>query len=245
MIYILLPAYNEAEGLEELITNIGTTLKKDHLAHQMVVVDDGSKDATFSIATTMKEKFPVEVLRHQINKGLGEGLKTGLSYIVSKAGVDDVVIIMDADNTHPPSLIASMYKKIEGGSDIVIASRYRKGACLFGVPCYRQVLSIGASMMFRLFLPVDGTRDFTGGYRAYRASLLKKAIEYYNDNFISEKGFSCMIDILFKLKRFKPVVTEVPLTLYYNKKKGPSKMNFGKAIKGTLRLFASNLFHRP
>ena len=76
-----------------------------------------------------------------------------------------------------------MLEKVEAGSDVVIASRYRAGARVKGLSWFRRLLSVGASIAFRMSLPVAGIRDYTCGYRAYRASLLKKVVESQGENF--------------------------------------------------------------
>ncbi|MFZ2197985.1 MAG: glycosyltransferase, partial [Thermodesulfovibrionales bacterium] len=151
--------------------------------------------------------------------------------------VDNAVIVtMDADNSHPPDLLFSMTRLIQEGSEVVIASRYQPGAKIWGLSRYRRFLSYGAALLFRAIFPMQGVRDYTCGYRAYRAGLLRKAFQEYGNKFISEPGFSCMVDILIKLRRFKPLIEEVPLVLRYDRKKSISKMNVRKTIWQTLAL---------
>ena len=69
-------------------------------------------------------------------------------------------------------------------------------------------------------------RDYTCGYRAYRADLTKSLIEQYGREFISERGFSCMIDILLRLRERGVVFAEVPLVLRYDQKPGRTKMQW-------------------
>ena len=244
MIYILLPSYNEALGIQELLSTIDSRMRLLGLVYQAVVVDDGSSDDTYSRATAMRGLCSLEVIRHDKNRGLGEALKTGLDHIISKANDEDIMVIMDADNTHPPDLIGTMNETINNGSDIVIASRYQKGAKVIGVPSYRRMLSRGASFLFSSFISVPNVKDYTGGYRAYRVGLLRDAFKFYNGNLVTEKGFSCMVDILLKLNKLKPEITEVPLTLNYYKKRGPSKMKIAKSIKTTFGILFTNIWRK-
>lgn len=241
MIYIVLPAYNEAEDLGELICGIDESMGRQKLAYRTIVVDDGSTDTTCALAMSFKGKYPVDVIQHQVNKGLGEAIKTGLTYVAKVANPDDVLVVMDADNTHSPDFIGQMNAKIQEGADLVLASRYRKDSRIIGLSLYRNFLSNGASFLFRTFLPVRGVRDYTNGFRAYKVSLVRKAFEKYGDGFVTERGFSCMVDILIKLGRLSPIIEEVPFTLYYNKKKGCSKMDIGKSVKTTLKLLIHNI----
>ncbi len=79
-------------------------------------------------------------------------------------------------------------------------------------------------------------RDYTSGYRAYRVSALSQLVSRYGENFISEKGFASMVDILLRLRKQQLIFTEVPLVLRYDLKPGRSKMNVSQTIKETLNL---------
>lgn len=243
MIFVVLPAYNEQKSIPLLFERIGSTFRKFPHDYRIILVDDGSRDDTLKMATLLKETMPVETLVHPVNKGLGEALKTGLVYATNLAGNSDVIITMDTDNTHDPDLMPQMHRKILEGCDMVIASRYVKNGRVIGVPHLRRFLGRAASLLFRIFFPITGVRDYTCGYRAYRATLLKKAFQEYDNIFISQSGFSCQVDILLKLRRFiKPFVCEVPIVLKYDERRGLSKMKVGKTIRETLLLFFHQLF---
>ena len=130
---------------------------------------------------------------------------------------------MDADDTHTPGLILRMVRMIREGHDIVIASRYRSGARVFGLSIGRRFLSWAASWLFRLLFPTPGVRDFTCGYRAYRGSTLHAAISKYGDQFVTAEGFQCMVDVLLKLRRMPVIFGEVPMILRYDRKAGKAR----------------------
>jgi dolichol-phosphate mannosyltransferase len=94
----------------------------------------------------------------------------------------------------------------------------------------------GARMMFKTIMPIPGVRDYTCGYRAYRTNVLKEAMDYYGDEFVSEAGFSCMADVLLKMRRFKFVFGEVPMLLRYDQKLGGSKMAVANTAIMSLKL---------
>jgi dolichol-phosphate mannosyltransferase len=125
---------------------------------------------------------------------------------------------------------------IEEGNDVVIASRFAPGGRSIGVPWTRALLSRGASVLFRVVHPIRGVRDYTCGYRAYRAGLLRQAFARWGRDFISEPGFTCMVDILLKLHRLGAVATEAPLVLRYERKPGKSKMDVKRTTVDALRL---------
>jgi dolichol-phosphate mannosyltransferase len=105
-----------------------------------------------------------------------------------------------------------------------------------GLSAWRTFLSWAAGVLFRVTFPITGVRDYTCGYRAYEARLLRTAFDRWGDEFIDQPGFSCMVDILLKLSTLKPVAVEVPLLLRYDRKPGKSKMNVGRTITQTLAL---------
>jgi dolichol-phosphate mannosyltransferase len=237
MITIVLPAYNEEKALEPLLNKCCSFLKGLSPDGRIIVVNDGSTDETIGVVKACQQAgVPVELIEHECNKGLGETIKTGLLHSLQSAADNDVIVTMDADNTHDPDLIFRMAALIGEGNDVVIASRYVFGAKIIGVPLRRQFYSLGASWLFRLFFPIHYVRDYTCGYRAYRARILKQALQKYGGDFFNTTGFSCMLDILLKLRKLNAVMTEVPLILRYDLKPGKSKMNVGKTIKETLSL---------
>jgi dolichol-phosphate mannosyltransferase len=242
-IRVALPAYNEAEALLPLLESLHATLALAGLPHEIVVVDDGSKDDTALIASQASFTMPVRLVQHERNQGLAAALRTGLTDAVDHAAPGDIVITMDSDNTHPAGLIPRMLTMIAEGHDVVIASRFQPGARVIGVPFDRVLLSIAARWVFKLLQPIPGVRDYTCGFRAYRVEALAATIDHYGESFVSEQGFSCMVDVLLKMRRLRvgggPIVMgEAPMVLRYDQKGGVSKMRVLRTIRQTLSLVA-------
>jgi dolichol-phosphate mannosyltransferase len=171
-----------------------------------------------------------------VNQGLGATLRDGLHTALERSHTRDIVITMDADDTHTPGLIVQMVRMIGEGYDVVIASRYRAESRVYGVPLLRRVMSRAGSLLMRLVFPTRGVRDFTCGYRAYRADALQRAVALYHGDFVNQDGFQCMVDILLKLRPMRLIFGEVPLLLRYDRKGGQSKMQLGRTAKNTLLL---------
>ncbi|PLX10686.1 MAG: hypothetical protein C0594_04595 [Marinilabiliales bacterium] len=148
----------------------------------------------------------MEVVDLQPNRGLAGALRAGLASGLKDMHPDDVIVTMDADNSHNPALIYRMLIQIQEGSDIVIASRFRSGARIEGVSGLRRALSVGARLIFKLFMPIKGVRDYTCGYRAYRVGLLSKMSEFYGGSLIEQEGFGCMAELLLKSRKFSPII---------------------------------------
>jgi dolichol-phosphate mannosyltransferase len=99
-------------------------------------------------------------------------------------------------------------------------------------------MSWGASVLFRVTFPIPGVRDYTCGYRAYRAGLVKRAVAALGDNLITESGFSCMVELLLRMRSMGAIMGEAPMILRYDQKVGASKMNVRRTVLQTLRLLA-------
>lgn len=236
MIVIVLPAYNEAGAMGSLLESFIEAFRDERWDWRVVLVNDGSTDGTEPAARTFLSRMKLEIVNHPANRGLAESLKTGLLQAVRSADAKDIIITMDSDGSHLPGLIFRMARLIKEGNDLIIASRYERGSRVVGVTLFRRMLSRSAAILCRIIFPMHGVRDYTCGYRAYRASLLKKALAEYGEEIVSEPGFSCMVDLLLKVRKYLPIITEVPLILRYDLKAGPSKMNVGQTVQQTLWL---------
>ncbi len=241
-VIVALPAFNEEESLPELLERLGEAFADSELPYEIVIVNDGSKDATASIIQQFALQMPVHLVNHAVNQGLGTTIRDALREAMERADERDIIVTMDADNTHPPGLIPRMVQMIHEGCDVVIASRFEHGATVKGVPFNRHLLSLGARVLFTLMFPTRGVRDYTSGYRAYRVSVVRQAFQTYGDDFVGETGFSCMADILLKLRRLGCVFGEAPLRLRYDLKGGESKMQVFKTIRLTLGLLFRQRF---
>jgi dolichol-phosphate mannosyltransferase len=241
-VWIALPAYNEQDALPPLLDAIRAALEPAGIPYGVIVVDDGSRDGTGRAASQASFHMPVELVTHEVNQGLAAALRTGLNAALARCGPDDVIVTMDSDNTHPPRLIAEMLTRIRSGSDVVIASRFQPGARVVGVPPSRNLYSQAARWLFQIMFPIRGVRDYTCGFRAYRADALRQATDKFGDALISETGFSCMADLLLKLRRLPLEMSEVPLELRYDRRGTGSKMRVLRTIRQTLLLILRRRF---
>ena len=235
-VQILLPAYNEASALPTMLESLESMFRQARLSYHVTVVDDGSQDDTARIARKAERNLPLTLIQHPVNQGLAAAMRTGLRSLAAASSLDDIIVTMDCDNTHPIGLIPRMLQEIHEGRDVVVASRFQSQSRVMGVPAFRQLTGIGAAVLFKLLFPIKGVRDYTCGFRAYRADAVRRAFDEYGDDFISEQGFTCMVDILLKLSRLQMICSEVPMVLRYDQKVGQSKMPVGKTVRQSLRL---------
>jgi dolichol-phosphate mannosyltransferase len=233
MLWIGLPAYNEEASIAPLFARFLEVFPDRSAPYRIVLYDDGCRDGTVAAARAWADRLNVEIIGREQNLGLGAGLRALIAHAARHGRPEDRLAIMDCDDTHHPSQLARLTAALDGGCDVVIASRYRRGARIAGVALHRRVLSLGAALLFKALHPCRGVLDYTCGYRAYRVALLQRAQARYGENLVRERGFACMVEVLLKLSRVGARFCEIPLELRYDLKQGASKMDVGG---NTLRL---------
>ncbi|MEL1136453.1 glycosyltransferase [Desulfitobacterium sp. THU1] len=248
MLFVVLPAYNEEAALRILLDDIREACR--NIPTQIIVVNDASTDQTLQLAQDYARSYPqVRVVSHQENKGLGGSLMTGFKQVftlrrsLAKEGLvwekgyyHDIILTMDADNTHPADRIPLMVEQINLGADLVVASRYAPGGNQYGLHPLRKLLSWGAGQVMGRFFPVEGLKDYSCGYRAYRASVLENTYLIYGEELIESRSFAGMVELLVKVVNYCRDIREIPFDLHYEKKQGRSKMKILATIGGYFSL---------
>ena len=102
MNWIILPAYNEENSLPKLIPKLDEQMRSSKLDYKLVVCDDGSFDKTASILLELQEKYPILIITHEINRGLGEAERDLFEYAANNAEDNDYIIRLEGDDTHDP-----------------------------------------------------------------------------------------------------------------------------------------------
>lgn len=238
-VLIALPAYNEEFGIASVLEDIVSLRDASKYSMEVLVVNDGSTDETANIVHSLStgREF-ISLINHDSNRGLGEAVKTILHYSMKKLGDEDILITLDADNTHTPLLIESMIDTlVENRLDLVVASRFTEGGMEIGLSNIRKLYSRGAMYYFKLFFPIENLNDYSSGYRAYSVKTLREAYSKWN-GLVTTNGFECMAEIAAKLSRMSIRAGEIPLVLRYDYKKGKSKMKVAKTVRGYFSLLS-------
>ncbi len=217
---IIIPCYNEEEGLPQLFDKLIELQSKlaSLYNYSFIFVDDGSRDKTYPILTSNIPRLNnAKVIKHEVNSNLGAALKTGLSHISSC----DYVTFLDSDCTYEPQIVLRLLSKLEEGFDVVTVSPYHPEGGVEGVPAWRLVLSKGASLIYRLLL---GTNfyTYTAMVRAGKTSFVLKSLSSRND-------FTFVVESFIKSIQNNARVAEIPTVLKV-RRFGTSKMNIVKTI---------------
>jgi dolichol-phosphate mannosyltransferase len=222
VITIVLPAYNEEETIAQVLEAIHQRLRLDGgEGFEVVVVDDGSTDATPRILAEVAPRYPdVRVIRHPVNQGLGVALKTGF-----QAALGRLVATMDADMTHPVEFVRELVNACD--TDFAVASRFVPGGGMQGVPAWRQAISVAGNGVFRALFRTP-LRDITAGYKIYNTALVRELP-------FTAPGFEVQLEITVRLLKGGATYREIPYILS-NRTAGHSKLNYPKVIAKYLRL---------
>ncbi len=247
MIYILLPAYNEEIALPRLVKKFDDTLRWESEPYKIIVFDDGSADRTVAVAEDLAKQYPLEVLKHQRNKGLGETMKDGFEYLVRTIHDDDAVVTLDCDDTHEPEFLPAAVEKLDTGYDVVNLSRFCQGGGQSGLSMTKTFLSRGAGFFLKFFFPIRDVREYSCNYRVFRGSILKKADRIFGKDFIrlAHLGFAVSPEILIKMRMLGAKIGESPFILRYEQKPTPSKNNAFRTIKGYFAIVWNYWGRRP
>jgi dolichol-phosphate mannosyltransferase len=206
VISVIVPTYNEADSLPPLVDRLATAM----VGHtwELVVVDDGSPDGTADVAARLSATQPVWVVRRAGKAGLASAVIAGF-----KESRGDILVVMDADLSHPPEIVPALVKAIDDGADLAVGSRYVKGGATMDWPLRRRVVSRVACLIGNVLVPV---RDATSGFFAVR----RTAIDGVHLNAI---GFKIGFEVIARAKT--QTIVEVPYT-FRDRELGASK--FGR-----------------
>ncbi len=225
---VVLPTYNEAENLRDVVARILVAAP----ALGVLIVDDESPDGTGGIADALARADPrVSVLHRRGERGLGRALAAGLHEALRRGA--GLAITMDCDLSHDPNEIKHL---IAAGGDVAIGSRYVAGGRLLNWSLHRRLLSAFANLFVRILFGL-GAKDCTSGYRAYRAEVLAKVpLERLHSD-----GYSFEVEILFWVARLgSGGLREIPIT-FVDRARGTSKMGAREAVVGALDLLRVRL----
>ena len=234
---IIVPCYNEVDNTpklrDELFPVVAELARTRSI--EVVFVDDGSMDGTWQALTDTfghlsEPGVAVRFERHEVNRGLGAAIRTGLA-----VACGEVVVTTDSDGTYKFSTIPALLSHLAADVDIVTASPYHRAGGVVGVPAYRLILSQGSSTIYRLLVDWR-VRTYTCLFRAYRRAVIE------NISFASN-GYLAGTELLVKAMLMGCRVAEYPAVLHA-RAFGASKAKIVRTILAHLDFQRRVLLHR-
>ncbi len=209
---VVVPTYNEEDNIGRLVETVSSALEKSGFNDfEIVVVDDNSTDSTPSIMDQLAKAGSVAALHRQGIRGIFSAIMDGV-----RAARSDVVVIMDADFSHPPSKIPELLKKMEeGGFDLVSGSRFASGSGI-QAPFTRKFSTVLFNKLIG-FLMGGGITDWTGGFHAIKREKLL-GLDFRHP----AKWGEFDLELLYRAKKAGFKIAEIPF-VYNFREEGQSK----------------------
>ncbi|KAI5478126.1 glycosyltransferase family 2 protein [Pseudohyphozyma bogoriensis] len=229
---VILPTYQERRNLPIIVWLLARVFAEQHLAWEIIIVDDASPDGTLEVAKELQGLYGEDkiILKPRAGKlGLGTAYIHGLKFCTG-----DFVIIMDADFSHHPKFLVEFIAKQKAQNlDIVTGTRYIPGGGVYGWDLKRKVISRGANLLAKLVL-WPGVSDVTGSFRLYKKPVLESLIAS-----TQSRGYVFQMEIIVRAKAAGYTVGEVPIT-FVDRVYGESKLGGDEIVsyaKGIWMLF--------
>jgi dolichol-phosphate mannosyltransferase len=224
-VLVVVPTYNERDNITPLMDRIHRVVPAAHV----LVVDDGSPDGTGEVADGLAERDErVHVLHRTSKEGLGAAYVAGFGWGLHRGY--DVLVEMDADGSHHPEELPWLLQALEDGADLVLGSRWVPEGSVSNWSFARTVLSRAGNAYARAMLRLP-LHDVTGGYRAYRASTLRRI----DLGAVESQGYCFQVDLALRVVRAGMRAVEVPIT-FTERTTGASKMSRSIVVEALQRV---------
>ena len=229
---IVIPTYNEAGGIERLVTTLSELFKANGLDGELIVVDDNSPDGTGAIVERLSASYPVRCLHRPGKMGLSSGVIDGWKFARPES---QALGAIDADFSHDPAAIPKMVAALQNGYGLAIGSRYVPGGGIRDWPLQRRVTSLVAIALAK---PLTTVNDITSGYFLVK----REALDGVD---LDPIGFKIGLEVIAKAHYGRAL--EVPY-VFQDRAVGQSKLNSGEItnyLRQLVRIYALRLKIKP
>jgi glycosyltransferase involved in cell wall biosynthesis len=201
VLYICIPAYNEAPTVGLLLWRLRSVLQEFAREYEILVYNDGSTDGTADTLKSYTEVLPLTVLGGSQHQGYGNALDALARAVAKRTRYPrrDGMLTMQADFTDRPEDLPELIKRFEGGADIVVAEREVTDSW----PGPARMLHRVAPYITRAFLDLPNLKDPFGTLRVYRISVLRDLLKATGDEpIVRSDGWSANVEFLVRASRF-------------------------------------------
>lgn len=245
MIYICIPAHDEASTIGVLLWKVRKALGEFGRDYRAVVLDDASTDGTREVLLRYRRSLPLTVLHSEERLGYARSVERLLRHVVDEAPYPkrDCAVVLQGDFTESPDDVVSLVKIIEGGTDIVAGCLASGSAIPGSVRMARGLAGLALGGALRK-APVS---DPLSGLRAYRVIVLKKALRDRPEDqpLVTSEGWAANVDFLRVLAPHARRIAEAPLQLRYDRRSRPSRFQAFRTLLSLTRLRRSTVWPAP
>jgi hypothetical protein len=210
MIYVLVPAYDEAPTVGLLLWKVRQLFTEFSREYQLIVVNDGSTDASDDVLARYERALAMTLVTHKRREGYGRSLEELLRLAVRHTDRPrrDMAVTLQADFSDPVDALPELIKRIEGGADIAIADRRRSAAASRSERWARRLLP----PLTRAAVRIPGADDLVGTMRVYRLAVIERLVREAGDRpFLTREGWAADLELLVRAARHARRVESVPV----------------------------------
>jgi glycosyltransferase involved in cell wall biosynthesis len=201
VLYICIPAYNEAPTVGLLLWRLRSVMQDFAREYEIIVYNDGSTDATADTLKSYTEVLPLTVLGGPEHLGYGRALDALARAVSSRTRYPrrDGMITMQADFTDRPEDLPELIKRFEGGADVVVGERQVSPSW----PAGARLLHRMAPFVTRPFVSVDSINDPFGTLRVYRISVLRDMLKDVpgDESLVRTDGWAANVEMLLRARK--------------------------------------------
>jgi glycosyltransferase involved in cell wall biosynthesis len=200
MIYVCIPSYDEAPTVGLLLWKIRQVFAAFPREYHLLVLDDGSTDATTEVLEPYARVLPLTLVRHAERRGYAASVEALLRHAVDLTDRPkrDAAILMHADFTHNPQTIPDLVRRIESGADLVVAEGRLEGESSRA----RAFVRRHASLLLRGVVAVPNVRDLVSGFAAIRLVALRNAIRSQADRLLVTDNWAANAELYWRAGRY-------------------------------------------
>lgn len=222
MIYICIPAFNEARTIGVLLWKVRQVMTDFPRDFQILLVDDGSTDDTPEVLGPYARVLPLTVLRNPRTQGYSASVERLIRETVSRSTHPrrDIAVILQGDFSEAPDDIPALIRRVEGGADVV-GVLVSEGE---DVPRALRWSRKGLPWLLRRTELPSALGDPLAGFRAYRVAVLKKALADQNGNpLLSRQGWAANVELLLAVVPHARRAEAAEISLRYDRRQRPTR----------------------
>jgi glycosyltransferase involved in cell wall biosynthesis len=230
MIYVCIPSYNEAPTVGLLLWKVRQVFAGFPREYQLLVMNDGSTDATAEVLEPYTRVLPLTVLSHPERRGYAASVEALLRRAVDLTDRPkrDAAILMHADFAHNPQTLPDLVRRVDSGADVVVAEGKVEGESSKG---YRW-LRYYAPMLLRGVVSVPGVKDVVSGFAIFRLVVLRNALRSQQRELLVANDWAANAELYWRTSRYARRVEALPSSERHDLRGRPTRVRVWDSLTG-------------
>ena len=230
MIYVCIPSYNEAPTVGLLLWKVRQVFAGFPREYQLLVLNDGSTDATAEVLEPYTRVLPLTVLNHPERRGYAASVEALLRRAVELTDRPkrDAAILMHADFAHDPQTLPDLVRRVDSGADVVVAEGKIEGEASRGHRWLRHY----APMLLRGVVSVPGVKDVVSGFAIFRLVVLRNALRSQQRELLVSTDWAANAELYWRTSRYARRVEALPSPERHDLRGRPSRVRVWESLSG-------------